>query len=664
MVTPSDFARAVRRRVLIAWTLDTMGIVLALYLAHLLVGLPESKLGVLVLLSAVIRILCASALHVYRSSWYLFSFRDAMRISMSWVIATGIVALCWGWIGGWESSLQFVQTLFVESSVSFVCAQGMRGVARSRSEFRGLSRKKIMRGPKRRTVVVGAGAAAIMVVRELSKNEEMNYEIVGLVDDDSRKWGINLEGIRVLGGVSNIERIVKICDADCLVLAIPSVGKERRAEIVEQCQDTGLPLYSVPGLGELLTGQVQVSKFRPVKVEEVLGRSITRLDSARWDEARARFSGKSILVTGAGGSIGSELCRQLARLEPSALVMVENNENNLFEIHQEIRGALSDKAHPELVDIRERARLKAVFERHQPSVVFHAAAFKHVPMMEQHPRDAIENNVKGTENVAQLAHDHGAEHYVQISTDKAVNPTNVMGATKRVAEMVVQCLAARSSTKFSCVRFGNVLGSRGSVLHTFRRQIEAGGPVTVTDPEVTRFFMTIPEAVSLVIQAGARGKGGEIFLLDMGEPVKIVDLARSMIQLSGRSEEDVPIAFVGLRPGEKLYEELLLQGEGVRPSGLDKVHLATCTPVEPVQLRELVDLLLRTAKEGNDRQIRNILVGAGIGFRPGMAAQQADRTAIASVGASSLSLGSLDTAHTEPKEPVQVPSQPPVRRVS
>lgn len=661
------FAGVVRRRVVLASTLDALGIAAAVALASDAVGRSLRDAVLLLLICTSVRLCSLAATQVYRSSWYLFCFRDAVRVTQAWAGATVLVLLGWWWVGGWTHWADLFRALAIETTCGYLILCGMRSFARALTESRSISKESIIQGPKKRAIVVGAGAAALMVIRELGQNAAMNYEVVGLVDDDRRKWGVYLEGVRVHGGTDAIEHVARICDADCIVLAMPSVRGARIAEILRDCQKPGIPVYTVPGLGELLTGQVQVSKIRPLKVEDLLGRSPNEIGSEHWDEVSHCFSGKTILVTGAGGSIGSELCRQLACLSPSALVMVENNENNLFEINLEMQNALGDRAQPELIDIREKSRLAAVFEKYRPQAVFHAAAFKHVPMMERHPRDAIANNVGGTQNLAELAHEFGVAHFVQISTDKAVNPTNVMGATKRVAEMIVQSLAVHSPTKFSCVRFGNVLGSRGSVIHTFRRQIEAGGPVTVTDPEVTRFFMTIPEAVSLVIQAGARGQGGEIFLLDMGKPVKIVDLARSMIRLSGRSESEVPIEFVGLRPGEKLYEELLLSGEGVKPSGMDKIHLATCAGVEPVKLRELTELLLKTAQSGDERQIRSILVGAGIGFRPGMAAQEEDRTALAAKGATSLSRGSLDRNQVEIPEAGNQedrPSEKNLRRVS
>lgn len=659
--TSPHFAGVVRRRVLIALTLDAIAVAIAVALAAEIARV--NSWGVLAAFAIAVRMCTAASTQAYRVSWYLFCYRDAVRLSAAWIMSAPLVALTWWWAGSWPSIWSFVQAIFIEAVLSYALVMGMRAAARGKTESKTLPVSRIMSGPSTRAVVVGAGAAATMVIRELAKNTDLNYEVVGIVDDDTRKWGACLDGIRIHGAIDTVSDVARVCDADCIILAMPSVGGERISAILAACQTPGVPVYTVPGLGELLTGKVQISRIRPLEMEDLLGRQPARIGSEQWQEVSSRFRAKSIMVTGAGGSIGSELCRQLVQLEPSALVMVENNENNLFEIHQEIRKLLPEQAQPELVDIRDEARLRELFERSRPQVVFHAAAFKHVPMMERHPQDAILNNVGGTRNVAQLAHEYRAEHFVQISTDKAVNPTNVMGASKRVAEMQVQSLSQKSDTKFSCVRFGNVLGSRGSVIHTFQRQIAAGGPVTVTDPEVTRFFMTIPEAVSLVIQAGARGQGGEIFLLDMGEPVKIVDLARSMIRLSGRRESEIPISFVGLRPGEKLYEELLLDGEGIRPSGLPKIHLAACTAVQARKLHELVELLLETANAGDERQIRRILVGAGIGFRPGIAAQEKDRDDLATLGASKLSRGALDVRTAETSAPSPLGAERPSNSV-
>lgn len=604
----------VRRPVVVAMALDALGILMAVSLVGLVCDLDWSKVLVLFVFSAAVRLFSLSSSEIYRASWSLFAFRDAVRFSMAWGLCFPLVLLSWWWAGQWADGFEFTLAMSIEVFAGFLILMSMRALARGLTEFSELAGATIMNGPKKRAVVVGAGSTAVMVVRELNQNRLGHFEAVGLVDDDPRKWGVHLEGVRVLGGIDALQNALKICDADCLILAMPTVDGERMRRVFSACQATGLDLYTVPQIDELLTGQGELSSIRPLRMPDLLKRQPVDLGQPEWREVSQRFAGKSILVTGAGGSIGSELCRQLAGLEPSRLVMLDRSENDLFEIDREIEKRLSDRAHCELVDIRDTQTLCAVFEKHRPQVVFHAAAFKHVPMMERHPRAAIENNIVGTRNVAQLADRFRAEQFVQISSDKAVNPSNIMGASKRIAEMIVQSLAGKSKTKFSCVRFGNVLGSRGSVIHTFQRQIDLGGPITVTHPQVTRFFMTVHEAVSLVIQAGARGGGGETFLLDMGRPVRILDLAKSMIRLSGRDAGEIPIEFVGLRPGEKLREELVLRAEELTPSGLDKVHRVGAGPVSEVQVRELVGLLEESAQAGDIAQIRKILVGAGIGF--------------------------------------------------
>lgn len=604
----------IRRPAAVAMALDTLGILAAVSLAGLVCGLGWTTTLVLFVFSAGVRLFSLSSSEIYRASWYLFAFRDAVRFSMAWGLSFPLVLLSWWWAGQWADGFAFSLAMSIEVFAGYLILVTMRAGARGITEFSELAGATIMNGPKKRAIVVGAGSTAVMVVRHLNHNRLGHFEVVGLVDDDPRKWGVHLEGVRVLGGIDAIQNAAKICDADCMILAMPTVDGERMHRVLGVCQGTGLALYTVPEFDELLTGQLELSTIRPLRMPDLLRRQPVDLRQPEWKEVSQRFSGKSILVTGAGGSVGSELCRQLAGLEPSRLVMLDRSENDLFEIDREVTKKLKSRAHCELVDIRDIHTLQAVFQEHRPQVVFHAAAFKHVPMMERHPRAAIENNIVGTRNVAQLADRFGAEHFVQVSSDKAVNPSNIMGASKRIAEMITQSLGRKSQTKFSCVRFGNVLGSRGSVIHTFQRQIDLGGPVTVTHPEVTRYFMTIHEAVSLVIQAAACGQGGETYLLDMGQPVKILDLAKSMIRLSGRDEDEIPIEFVGLRPGEKLSEELLLGAEELSPCGLEKVKKVSSASVSELQVRELVGLLEKSALAGDAAQIRKILVGAGIGF--------------------------------------------------
>lgn len=650
----SDNGGVIRRPVVVAMALDALGILLAVSLAGVVCGLDWTKVATLFVLSAAVRLFSLSSSEIYRASWFLFAFRDAVRFSMAWALCFPLVLLSWWWAGQWSDGFDFALAMSIEIFAGYLILVSMRAMARGLTEFSELAGATIMNGPKKRAIVVGAGSTAVMVVRQLNQNRLGHYEAVGLVDDDPRKWGVALEGVRVLGGIDTVQRTAKLCDADCMILAMPSVDGERMRRVLGVCQATQLPLLTVPELDELLIGKAEISKIRPLRMPDLLRRQPADLRGDAGQTVRERFAGKSILVTGAGGSIGSELCRQLAALDPSRLIMLDRSENDLFEIEHELSRKLDQKTCSELVDIRDASALAEVFARHRPQVVFHAAAFKHVPMMERHPRAAIENNVIGTRNLATLADRHAVAHFVHISSDKAVNPSNIMGATKRIAEMIVQSLASESQTKFNCVRFGNVLGSRGSVIHTFQRQIDLGGPVTVTDPEVTRFFMTLHEAVSLVIQAGARGQSGETFLLDMGEPVKILDLAKSMIRLSGREEEEIGIEFVGLRPGEKLSEELVLRAEELRPSGLDKVHLVGAAAVNQVQLRELVGLLEQSAKTGDHAQIRKILVGAGIGYgssEPRAQAANADQAPAQSGSAQH------DEAIELPKAPVVEPKR-------
>ncbi|WP_099361183.1 polysaccharide biosynthesis protein [Fredinandcohnia onubensis] len=413
---------------------------------------------------------------------------------------------------------------------------------------------------KKRTLIVGAGAAGTMLARQLQQNHDLDLKPVAFVDDDVKKQNLQIYNVPVLGGVSSIEEIVKMKDIENIIIAIPSLSKKELNEIFQECSKTSAKTQIMPLIEDVMLGKVTVNSFRDVQVEDLLGREPVQLDTESISE---KLTGKTILVTGAGGSIGSEICRQVSKFNPKKLVLVGHGENSIYLIDMELRNKYGTQFEiiPVIGDVQDRARMFEVIEKHSPDVVYHAAAHKHVPLMEYNPKEAVKNNVFGTRNVAEACDAFGVKNFVLVSTDKAVNPTNVMGATKRMAELVIQNLALTSKTKFAAVRFGNVLGSRGSVIPLFKKQIQAGGPVTVTHPEMTRYFMTIPEASRLVLQAGALARGGEIFVLDMGEPVKIVDLAKNLITLSGYTLDEIEIRFSGLRPGEKMFEELLNEDE-------------------------------------------------------------------------------------------------------
>ncbi|PEW97811.1 hypothetical protein CN957_03475 [Bacillus cereus] len=414
---------------------------------------------------------------------------------------------------------------------------------------------------KKRTLIIGAGSAGTMVVRQLLNSNDTELLPVVFIDDNIKKQGLDILGIPVVGGIDRIEFAVQQLDIDSIIIAIPSLSKKALNMIFQECSKTKIKTQILPMLEDLVTGKVSVNEFRDVQVDDLLGRDPVELDIESISEF---ITNKIILVTGAGGSIGSEICRQIAKFNPKQLILLGHGENSIYSIEMELKELYGDTdivVTTEIADVQDDLKMMSVMSQYQPQVVYHAAAHKHVPLMERNPEEAIKNNLIGTTNVAKAASWNGVETFVMISTDKAVNPTSVMGATKRLAEMVIQNLDKTSNTKFVAVRFGNVLGSRGSVIPLFKKQIKQGGPVTVTHPDMIRYFMTIPEASKLVIQAGALANGGEIFVLDMGDPVKIVDLAKNLITLSGNSLEEIQIEFTGIRPGEKLFEELLKKEE-------------------------------------------------------------------------------------------------------
>ena len=455
---------------------------------------------------------------------------------------------------------------------------------------------------EKRTMLIGGGQAGAIALREFQTSPRSENKVVCIIDDAPNKVGSYLGGVKIVGGRSAIARMAEKYDIDEIILAIPSASRQEKLQILNYCHNTSCTLRTLPGICQLANGEVRIEQIREVDIEDLLGRETVKIDL---DEVAAYITGKTVLVTGGGGSIGSELCRQAAAQRPKWLIIFDIYENNAYDIQMELR-----RTHPELDlvvligSVRDRERVMQVFDRYRPDLVCHAAAHKHVPLMETSPFEAIKNNVFGTYNVAQAADRFGTQRFILISTDKAVNPTNVMGASKRLCEMIVQMINDRSATEYVAVRFGNVLGSAGSVIPLFRKQIRSGGPVTVTDKRVIRYFMTIPEAVQLIFQAGAYARGGEIFVLDMGEPVRIDDLARNMIRLSGfEPDVDIPVVYTGLRPGEKLYEELLLSGEGMQKTKNDLIYIGHEIAFDPAAFEENL-MLLRAIPESDEPALR------------------------------------------------------------
>ncbi len=464
-----------------------------------------------------------------------------------------------------QRGLQYVVPAFaVPRSIYLISwAFVMIGLGGARMMFKIITATSAKSRPNlRRTLIVGAGSAGVLVAKELTHSPDSEQYPVAFIDDDKAKRNLQILGLPVLGGREKIPEVIRQYDIQDIIIAIPSATKKEVAEIVNICNRMKVSIKILPKVSDLLSGKISMKMIRDVKIEDLLGRDPVAVDLT---EVSNYISGETVLVTGAGGSIGSELSRQIARHQPWKLLLLGHSENSIFEIELELR-----KQHPQLqiesviADVRDWRRMKAVFAAHLPKVVFHAAAHKHVPLMERNPVEAIKTNIIGTKNVAELSHHNGVSRFVLVSTDKAVNPVSIMGVSKRVAEMFVLGLGQRSQTKFVAVRFGNVMGSSGSVIPIFKRQIQHGGPVTITHPEMVRYFMTIPEAVQLIIQAGALASGSEIFILDMGKPIKIDKLARDLIRLSGfEPEVDIKVIYTGIRPGEKLYEELLTNEEGI-----------------------------------------------------------------------------------------------------
>ncbi|HHY83219.1 MAG TPA: polysaccharide biosynthesis protein [Clostridiales bacterium] len=442
----------------------------------------------------------------------------------------------------------------------------------------------------KRALIVGAGYTGVMVIRELKRHPEMGLVPVALLDDDKEKYGSKIMGVKVYGGHENIKEIIRKLDIDEVILAIPNAPRKVQSAILNECKQTKCKLKILPPIYKLINEEVSIKHIRDVQIEDLLGRDSVTLDL---DNICGYITGQVVLVTGGGGSIGSELCRQIAKFNPKQLLILDIYENGVYELQQELKRHYPQLNQKVLIaSVRDAARMDSIFNTYRPAVVFHAAAHKHVPLMEENPQEAIKNNVFGTLNVAECADRYGTKRFVMISTDKAVNPTNIMGASKRIAEMIIQGMNKKSKTEYVAVRFGNVLGSNGSVIPLFKKQIAEGGPVTVTHPEINRFFMTITEAVQLVLEAGSMAKGGEIFVLDMGQPVKIADLARDLIRLSGLEPDvDIEIKYTGLRPGEKLYEEIMMAEEGLTATKHEKIHISKPLDIDIDELKKELETL-------------------------------------------------------------------------
>ena len=456
----------------------------------------------------------------------------------------------------------------------------------------------------KRVMIIGAGQGGESIVREIKRNMNLPIEIAGLVDDSPEKQGQIIHGIKVVGTTEKLDELSKAYDVDEFIIAIPSASGNELRRIVKLCQNTKIRFKTLPGLQDLIAGKLVSLQLKDIAIEDLLRRAPSEVNLA---EIAAYLTGKTVLVTGAGGSIGSEICRQIVPFQPEKLLLLGHGENSIYTIHQELlrNPELGNTVLiPIITDVQDKEKIDFLFNGFRPDIVFHAAAHKHVPMMELNPEESVKNNVIGTYNVAEAAHKYHVERFVMISTDKAVNPTSVMGASKRTAEKIVKCFAKRSTTRFVAVRFGNVLGSRGSVIPMFKSQIERGGPITITHPNMIRYFMTIPEASKLVIQAGAYGKGGEVFILDMGEPVKILDLAEDLVRLAGLEVgKDIEIKFTGIRPGEKLYEELLTASEGITATKNKKIFIAKPEEVNEEELMAQVEKLKQAAFMASPRDV-------------------------------------------------------------
>lgn len=557
------------------WALDMCGILISVLVSMILTwkyqNLDISTMMLSIIIYMLIHTVSFKLFKCYSSLWRYAGEEELVSILSACLVYVIPVYIAHRLIG-----IDYSILFYIVSTILIIgYTGGLRLVYRTGRRFK---TRMVVSQDSQRVLVVGAGSAGQMIINELKENPQLKKVPVGIIDDDINKIGRVIHNVKILGNTSQVKEIVEKENVDEIILAMANVDKARKSEIINICKETKCKLKTIPGIYEIIDGKVDIKKIRDVDIEDLLGREPIKVNM---EEMSGYIEERTVLVTGGGGSIGSELCRQIASFNPKHLIIVDNYENNAYAIQQELIRKYEGKLNLSTIiaSIREYKRMDEIFNEYKPDVVFHAAAHKHVPLMENSPSEAIKNNIFGTLNVARLADTYKVKRMVLISTDKAVNPTNIMGATKRAAEMIIQTINKNSETEFVAVRFGNVLGSNGSVIPLFKKQIAEGGPVTITHPDIIRYFMTIPEAVQLVLQAGAMAKGGEIFILDMGEPVKIVDLANNLIRLSGfEPGVDIKIEYSGLRPGEKLYEELLMSEEGLTKTANSKIFIGK--PVE------------------------------------------------------------------------------------
>lgn len=580
-----DSAQLIRRRLFLV-LYDILAVLISGYLAlcvrfdfsfseiptnyeHVMLRVMPYSIGITILIFIIFRL--------YSSLWTYAGMVEIVNIAAAGIVSGFaelllIMVLNKNVVVPMPRSYYFLYTVFLMVLI-FLSRFSYRG-------FRAFIRRRVNEGTQKKVLIIGAGAAGDAIIREIKNSSYLDMKIVGAIDDNPNKIGNYIHGIKIIGNRDTIIENTKELDVDIIILAIPTASAKDIKELLNICKETGCELKRLPGIYQLVNGEVSVSKLKDVDVNDLLGREPIQ---ANLETIMGYVSDKVVMVTGGGGSIGSELCRQIAMYHPRQLVLVDIYENTTYDIQNELKHNFPNLNLEVLIaSVRNTKRMDQIFETYRPEIVYHAAAHKHVPLMEDSPNEAIKNNVLGTWKVVQAADKWNVKRFVMISTDKAVNPTNIMGASKRICEMIIQAYDKRSTTEFVAVRFGNVLGSNGSVIPLFKKQIAEGGPVTVTHPDIIRYFMTIPEAVSLVLQAGAYAKGGEIFVLDMGEPVKILDLAKNLILLSGhKPDEDIKIVFTGLRPGEKLYEEMLMKEEGMQETENQLIHIG-----KPIEMDE------------------------------------------------------------------------------